>query len=189
MKLRTVWAVLSLMWVSAVALAWEEPRDFRGLPFGDDIEKLLPQCTQAMLDKNIQYIQKCWWKSAGSEIYQINGFEPLAGVKLSTVARQVNGGLEYILATFPSGSFGTVLPIMIERYGKLTAIEESEWVSKGGVRLKNTTVRWRGDNVHIELVHFSSRSDYSELSYSTKVYRDWAFQRNQDQIKGAAKGL
>lgn len=181
--------LISVTLTATPVYPWDEPKDFRGLKFGEDIEKQIPLCTREMLDRYFQYNQKCWWKSASSQLYEINGFEPLAGVKLTTLGQQINGGLEYITASFASSSFRTVLAILIERYGKPTGIEDSEWVSKGGVRLKNSIARWEGDNIRIDITRFSTRSEYSGLTYTTNVYRNWALQREQERIKGAAKDL
>ena len=76
-----------------------------------------------------------------------------------------------------------------QRYGKPTTITESVWMSKAGVKVPNSTVRWIGEDIHITLTERGAKIDETSLTYSTKAGRDRATDREKETQKKAVEGL
>jgi hypothetical protein len=62
-------------------------------------------------------------------------------------------------------------------------------MSKGGIKVQNSIVEWKGDNITIYLKQFASTIDESQLTLMTRVFRESSIAENNRAIKDAAKGL
>ena len=161
--------------IASPLMAWDEPKDFRGLVFGENIETQIPKCSPEMINNSApkntdKYNTRCWIRlsAGGYEWYQLNGFGDFEGIELRSSADQIDGKLARISGFFPSSSFSRMVSILTERYGKPTVSEPDA----SGSRLPESSVQWLGENIHISLVMTSVQRNYSVFSYSTKIYRN-----------------
>jgi hypothetical protein len=184
-----VWrSLLVIAVLTTTGHAFDEPTDFRGLKFGEDIETQIPKCPyNSVLNKTPAHKEMCWTKFR--EFYHIDNFAPVAGVTLNPLAGQNDSKLGMLILSFPATSYSTITAVFKERYGAPTAVTESTWVSKGGVRLPNIKSAWNGENIHIELTHRGTNRDRSEIIISNKQWRDAALSEKRGTIKDAAKDL
>lgn len=122
-------------------------------------------------------------------LYQIKWLKIGDMVMPNILASQFENKMERLFITLSHSSYSTWLKILIERYGKPTTITESVWMSKAGVKVPNSTVRWIGEDIHITLTERGAKIDETSLTYSTKAGRDRATDREKETQKKAVEGL
>jgi hypothetical protein len=180
--------VALLILVAATVHAFDEPTEFRGLRFTESIKSQIPKCPYGLGLSDRNFKEKCWHDPI-KDAYLIDNLGPIADVRIMTVAGEVDEKLGYLYLTFNSSSFNTLLSVLRERYGPPTDIQETKWTSKAGRTLPNTLATWQGENIHIRARQLGSKIDESQITVSTKAWRDKSSQENQGKIKDAAKGL
>ncbi len=181
--------------IVASGYGWDEPRAFGPLKFDESVAKQLPECS--IYESNLK---PCWqrpyfndgrdwdtWLRTGS--YQIKWLKIGDMVIPNILAFQVEDKIERLFITLSHSSFSMWLKILTERYGKPTTITESVWMSKAGVKVPNSTVRWIGEDIHITLTERGAKIDETSLTYSTKAGRDRAAEREKETHKKAVEGL
>ena len=90
---------------------------------------------------------------------------------------------------FPTVSFGTILAILVERYGQPTSKVASLWRSNIGAIFENVTYKWAGKRLTMELNLRKHSADRGLLEYTTKAYEKHQTGKSQEYIKERAKGL
>jgi hypothetical protein len=188
--------LVTLFLTTTVLHAFEDPADFRGLKFNEDVRQQIPKCPNYMwlesrktFEQTRSYKEKCWGLYP-SNIFFLGNFGPIGDVEITVMsADQVDDKLSAILTKFSSVKFSIILAIFTERYGTPTTVMESTWLSKGGVSLPNTTINWKGKDIHIELIRLGPDLNTSTILISTKQWRDLELSESKNRIKDAAKGL
>jgi hypothetical protein len=181
-------AILLLFLSAMPAVAFDEPKDFRGLKFNEPLESQIPNCRDVALQVTREHKEGCWSKSNG--VYLIHQLGPLAGVYISsTIVFPINGLIGMLNLSFAGSQFSTIVSLFKERYGQPTDEKESNWISKAGTKLPNRTLGWLGENIQIELVKLGSNRDLSEATFTTKLWRDSKADEMKKKIKDAAKDL
>ena len=190
MNAKTIVAVLMLL--ATEVHAFDDPTDFRGLRFNEDLRHQMSKCPYDWRHtKNydrIDYKERCWMDTS-SNSFSIDNLGPIGNVRLTTNAYQVNDKLGALLISFPSEKFSFIVTHFIEQYGAATTVTESAWVSKGGVRIPNTTTTWKGKDIHIVITHLGGDLKTSTIRIDTQSWRDAIQSNSEDAIKDAAKDL
>lgn len=174
-------AILATLLNAAAAFAWNEPEDFRGLRFGEDLTKALPQCSN-YLDK-----QRCW-SPISAEYYHLQ-LGSLGEWTLNTTAEQIKGRLAKVTIDVPSFTTGSMFDLLKTRYGEPTNMETKSWRSKAGATFSKLTADWVGTNVSIYFEERGSRVDKGTVRYVTAEYERLLTEKYKQERNKAAGDL
>ena len=199
----------------APSLAWNEPDNFRGLKFGEDVTKAIPECSYTVSRLGPEEFRipvpsdlkkgPCWMENMPDKnkyiypnlvaggidkgTYTLFGLGPIGDVSVKTYARQLEDKLALIGLSFPSASAGKLLATLKERYGDPTIEKVEDWQSKAGAKFTNLTASWIGKRVSIVFNERGSTIDRGTISYMTDFWLAHQEQRREDVIKKGAKDL
>lgn len=174
---------------------WDEPTRFGPLKFNDGVEKQFEQCPTTGLKTCWEYHRiglndgRDWYEQLRSGIYTIKNLKIGDSFIPDITVWQTEDKIEMLKVTLPSSVFGRWVLILTERYGKPTSVEKSTWMSKGGVRVDNSTVKWIGNEIHITITEHGSKIDETDLTYTTKAWRDTGAERRKEYFNKAVKDL
>ena len=178
-----------------ISYGWEEPTGFGPLKFNDGVQKQFEQCPTTGLKTCWEYHiiglndGRDWYEQLRSGLYTTRNLKIGDSFLPNITVSQAEDKVEMLNVVLPNSLFAHWVSILTERYGKPTSIEKSTWMSKGGVRVDNSTVKWIGREIHITITEHGSKIDETDLSYTTKVWRDKLAERRKEQFKKAVKDL
>jgi hypothetical protein len=186
--IRTIIIALTLLgsvWVCGQSLAYEEPDNFAGLKFGEDIRTQdLHKCSN--LDAPTSRLRCYTGTGAAGHLKNVSEIERMVN---EIFYAQINDKLESIQLTFSSGLTTTLLAVLTERYGSPTATVERPWQSVGGLKTTSTHVEWTGNNVWIIFDERAGKVNEGRVMYRTSVSREHAMQLQKELRKKAVGGL
>jgi hypothetical protein len=148
--MRTVALLLSLflpLQFCGQLLAYDEPDNFAGLKFGQDLAKQLPECSKSIRTSG----KRCYQKGAGSynlgtyELYNMGDIQKLL-VEL-TAKQSDAGGLSKVFGIFDSAKFVQLTSVLGNQYGRPTTVTQQ--VDSSGLPTGNTITIWKGRNISI----------------------------------------
>ncbi|MDP2603504.1 MAG: hypothetical protein Q8S00_13070 [Deltaproteobacteria bacterium] len=174
---------------------WDEPTGFGPLKFNDGVQKQFEECPTTGLKTCWEYHRiglndgRDWYEQLRSGMYTIKYLKIGDSFLPNITVSQTEDKIEMLNVTLPNSVFGRWVSILTERYGKPTSIEKSTWMSKGGVRVDNSTVKWIGNEIHITITEHGSKIDETDLSYSTKAWRNKLADKRKEHFNKAVKDL
>ncbi len=182
---------LFLSLLRGYAFAYDEPDNFAGLKFGQDLTKQMRPCR---LVKDTEYGERCYVDGPADGIREGDSFtlrNVVDFLRHDPEARQLNGKLAMVSFTFNNrtGEDETVLAILTRRYGAPTEQRQEPWVSRAGVRTTNLNVTWEGKNVTIFFEERGSTIDQGHVTYVTRAWIDHLRKRQAEKAKKGASGL
>lgn len=131
--------------VTSAALAFDEPRDFWGVPWGsalDDVKTVV--AGQGRLECT----------ATGRHCFRLGHLGSAAvtfGYEFTVARRFVIGSI-----AFASRDYSAVRQAFVERFGSPTSADERPETTRGGATFTIGTVRWEGSEVVIILNNFGS---------------------------------
>jgi hypothetical protein len=187
MKVKIVVAIGLLSWcLPTLSFAYDEPDNFAGVKFGEDVTTQLPNCRESAV-----YIKKlpCWEELVKDERGDLKNMGEIQKFVESIYYRQIDKKLEHVMLSFPSEKARALLDIFKTRYGEPTSVAERPWQSKGGVKTTSIYAEWAGPKISIIFEERGSSIDRGSIQYITGTMVS-AFRRKQEeQRKKAAGGL
>ena len=197
-----VWKVsLLLLFLSlrfcVYVLAYDEPDNFAGLKFGEDLTKQMEECPHVSsafpdLPKIKALGTRCYaypLQKGQIVTYSLYNMGEIQHQVKGILAQQLDGKLVQIALYFESSKASVLLPILNQRYGPPTDQSQQPWVSKGGIKATSIRAVWKGTNVSITLVERASKIDEGYISYDTEAWTEYLRQRRLETIKKGAGGL
>jgi hypothetical protein len=182
------------------APTWNEPDGFRGLTFGEDLRQNITECPFSRFSNGLKDYrwsdtkERCWESMSGSKgneiYYELHNFSPLGRVPASHLqAIQVDNRLTFASMTVNHDSFGDLLAILMERYGRPTHEYMTEVQTTMGAKFTSRNLRWVGKKIKIELNERSGRVDQTLFGI---FLLDWEAQNERErdqQRRQGAEGL
>lgn len=136
---------------------------FRGLRFGEDVRKQIPECTKKCqfpdYDGYCHYLdlpkKTCWkaYQKAGKTPARIIFFDSLSeklGIQEAGI-NQIDDKLSAVTFYFTTAAFTVLESLFREKYGNPTRATEAPWQSKGGVSTTSQTRIWELKGLHVEI--------------------------------------
>ena len=158
-------AAATLLFVSNPIFAYDEPDNFAGVKFGQDVTAQLPNCRESYA-----YLNKkpCWQELTKGEHGELKNMGEIQNLVEGIFYRQIDNKFEYVSLYFRSEKASALLDIFKTRYGAPTYIAERPWQSKGGVKTTFIYAEWIGSNVSILFEGRGSSIDRGYIAYVTK---------------------
>lgn len=123
--------------------AYEEPDNFAGLKFGEDLTTQMEKCSSFAPRSGPRCYQPL------GTIYSLYNVGEIQRELKRIFAHQVDGKLAAVTLNFDTSRTSVFFSILTERYGEPTTQTQEPWVSKGGVKTTSTLAIWKGRNVSI----------------------------------------
>lgn len=175
---------------TASKATWNEPEEFRGLKFGQDLRKVLRSCPSNWDGKSRCYSKLSQHADLPGDHFVLYNFGPIGGVWIAARATQIQNRLVKISLEFQSKDFEQLRKIFIERYGAPTHEDEKEVTNPLGARFRKRTTWWEGKRLTIFLGERSHRIDYGLANYSTPDEISLSIKEQETQEKkGVKKGV
>jgi hypothetical protein len=165
--------VLLVVVLSAPALAWDEPSDFRGVPWGASVETVKEKIPEMSCYESVACSGDLW----------------VGTVKTYTRLLLRDGGLDAVIVAFPASDFATIKPIFIERYGQPTSTSTPEFQTKAGTRFENEVLLWVGKKVHVSLRRYGDSLTFGTGRIHTKAGLDEVERQLKERAKKGKKDL
>jgi hypothetical protein len=178
-------------------LAYDEPDNFAGLKFGEDLTKQMEKCphgSSGLPDQGkIRALgTRCYaYPLEKGQIitYGLYNMGEIQHEVKGILAQQLDGKLVEVGLYFESSKASVLLSILNQRYGKPTDQSQQPWMSKGGIKATSTHAVWKGRNVSITLVERASKIDEGYITYDTEAWTEYLRHRRLETIKKGASGL
>ncbi len=196
-------------------VAYDEPDNFAGLKFGEDLTKQMEECPidtflenilkqnlRGRIDDNMMSRQYDYAKinQSKTRCYTITRARDRIFATLwnmgeiqreifSITATLLDGKLVLISGEFATSNTLLLLSILNQRYGKPTTQLVQPWMSKSGVKTTSMQVVWKGKNVSITLDERGTQIDIGSINYETEAWLDYQRQLQAERIKKGASGL
>ncbi len=176
---------------SEFVFAYDEPDNFAGLKFGEDLTRQIKACVN---DTN-RYPDWNVWDHAGTRCYQKQGESfrlwnmgmPDGVYRIR--AQQLSGKFAAVELLFVSSAAATILATFKQRYGIPTKQSAEPWISRGGVKVTSLTASWTGKTVSILFQERAAQIDEGRITYQTKTWAEHMQAEAADKIKKEARGL
>ena len=180
--------ILAILLCASTTHAWNEPTDFKGLKFGEDLTAAIPKCPRDITQKD-----RCWAEPAirfsdHPETYDLK-MGPIGDRWLQTQAIQLQKKLAKIEIGFPATEFATMFRIFQERYGEPTKVEDFQWQSQIGAVFRSRRATWQGEKVSITMTQRGRNRDRGEIVYLTDLWLSRQNDMREKIIKDGAKDL
>jgi hypothetical protein len=162
------------------SFAYNEPDNFAGLRFGQDLTKQMQQCPYVSLGSGAKSPDgkkirasgvRCYHR--GGDVYALWNMGELEHQFDMIDAQQIDGKLEYIYLAFRTNKFPTVFSLLQQRYGTPTQESRRSLTSKQRRSITSKHVVWKGRNVSITLDEVDpSDPDWilGTVNYETKAW-------------------
>jgi hypothetical protein len=189
--MRTVMTAVALVLAGGIvssALAFKEPDDFRGVPWGATEKALRDKLGEASahgFEGCQTYSPEDRW--LGNR-YCLGAF-PLAGIPVDAVYSFRANRFVRVNLTFPAQDFDRLAAIFVERYGPPTSSTRERYKTKGGAEAVNEILKWSGPRIAISLERYGSRITNGSARIVTRSELEESARLHAEQTKGAAKGL
>ena len=161
------------------AMAWNEPDNFRGIPWGASLD----DARRTLLDS---------WKPSE----QLHGHPECPPAKARCVQKGKLGPIDVTfvytfkddrfvsaLIMFKAADYKAVRTILTERYGAPTTQQRIEIRTKVGVPHESELGVWRGEKVSVMLERFHKRVDEGLAGVAMNAYLQEGIERRQEEIK------
>jgi hypothetical protein len=152
---------------AAPALAWNEPGEFRGVPFGASVEEAKQKVPTLVC---VPLMGSCreFFELGSTTVYGFWTFR--------------NGGFDQIDLTFPAGRYPDVKGVFIARFGDPTA-RRTQVIRPGDPPLENETLEWAGERAHVELRRFHRGTEQGTATIRTRAGLEEAARRRPGASK------
>ena len=161
-----------LLLVSAsVVSAWEEPTDFRGIPWGakpDEVKQKLPA---------LSCKKEC------------HGYLMIGEIRAFTMILFDSGGMDAVSLSFPTERFSTMKDIFMARYGQPNHRNNEIIHNRLGAMFTNETLSWDGARVKIRLEQYGSRLTHSSAIFMTREHMRASDEQSRQKVKAGKKDL
>ena len=181
--------------------AYDEPDNFAGLKFGEDLTKQMEECPHDQFLTNrspsgflyydyarIRALGKrCYGKSqvkGNLKLYTLYNMGEIQNQVIEISARQLDDKLVSIFLMIPSANASILLSIFNQRYGKPTDQSRQPWMSQGGVKTTSTLAIWTGKDVSIIFNERYGQIDRGLITYETEA---WAADRRKHEAEEIKK--
>jgi len=166
--------------IGEYGFAYNEPDNFAGLKFGQDLTKQMRQCPYVSLGSGAKSPDgkkirasgvRCYYQ--GGDVYALWNMGELEHQFDMIDAQQIDGKLEYVYLAFRTNKFPTVFSILQQRYGKPAQVSRRSLISKQRGSITSKRVVWKGRNVSITLDEVDpSDPDWilGTVNYETKAW-------------------
>jgi hypothetical protein len=181
------------------APTWNEPDEFRGLKFGEDLRQQIPECPSSYTAGRKYYRwtdtkERCWEPMStarGSEAdYWLRNFSSLGRVPAGSLwARQIDNRLSFVSMTVNHDFFDDLRAMLIERYGKPTTQKTTQVQTMAGGIFPNLELHWIGEKMHVECLERPNRIDETLLGIYTREYAAYRTRQRDEQRRQGAEGL
>ena len=149
------------------AVAWNEPGDFRGVPWGASVEAAkakVPTLTCIPPEGPCRE----FFELGPATVYSFWTFR--------------NGGLDQVDLTFVAHQYPEVKSIFIARYGEPTA-RRTQPIGSGDRRVENEILEWTGERMSIELRRFHRGTEQGAGTVRTRAGLEEAGRRRPGDTK------
>jgi hypothetical protein len=172
-------AVGTLLILASTVFAWNEPDNFRGVPWGAS--------EQQVREKNTGML--CYDAKGNPLGERACGVEITIGsVPTSTFFVFRNGKFMTVLLTFEPKDFSEMEGIFAERYGKPTRTEELEGRTPAGLSFVDIVHEWTGQRIHIMLKKYAGKSMQSIATIGSRSQGNPIKQSGEPERRKAATG-
>ena len=166
--------LLLLLAIAASPAAWEEPDNFRGVPWGMSMRE-----AQALLESKGE-------KPDCSSRRFCFTFRTSIGPTLARISYVFEDDkFTSALLTFAPTQYEALRTIFSDRYGPPTSIRDEELKTRMGAAYLNQISTWAGDKVVIRLRRYSSKIDEGSALIALKEALD---KRREETEKAIKKG-
>lgn len=157
--------------------AYDEPDNFAGLKFGEDVTKQTKQCPYLSLSSGVKIPDGQKIKASGSRCYfgsdEHYGLFNMGEIEQEVddiEADQIHGKLAHVTLGFLTKKTSVVFSILQQRYGKPTAQSQQPWISRhGDIRTTGLHAMWKGRKVSITLDERDA-SGLGKVDYETEAW-------------------
>jgi hypothetical protein len=187
MRVRIIIAIgLLSLCVATLSFAYDEPDNFAGVKFGEDVTTQLPNCRESSAFRNKL---PCWEELVKDERGDLKNMGEIQNLVEGIFYTQVEKKLEYVLLEFRTEKARALLDIFKRRYGEPTSVAERPWQSKGGVKTTSIHAEWAGPKISIIFEERGSSIDRGSIQYITATMMSAFRHKREEQRKKAAGGL
>jgi hypothetical protein len=196
---KVVIGVLFLLLSVQFCFAYDEPDNFAGVKFKEDLRLQLVECPYLDVDgaykKFPDYLKikslgkPCYSAGSLKDTYVLSNMGEIQKYVFDISARQIDDRLEEIHMNFSSVGALRILAILNQRYGAPTEKSVEPWQSRGGVKTTSIRAIWKGEKVSILFREHNTRIEWGLLSYETDVSIADNRNRMEEAIKKSAGGL
>ena len=173
--------------MSTPIFAYDEPDNFAGVKFGEDVRTQILPCAEVY---NSPKDERCWYQSRPDAVRgEFNRLGEISTMTTGVHYLQIDGKLERVHLIFKSDNASDMLAVLKQRYGQPTSIQQRPFQTTGGVKTTSTHAEWRGKNIVITFDERIARIDTGLVEYATDKYRKTQTQEYGDKLKKAAGGL
>jgi hypothetical protein len=193
--LRLYLALLALLWTFEGA-AWNEPNEFRGVKFGEDLTKSITACPSEFstysptkkLYKPWETKKRCWElyqvdTKSGENFYWLHNFGLIGDVFVKMFGIQLNRKLGEIELQFSSQSFTQLLTIFMARYGEPSIQETEEVTNALGAKFPNRIAEWHGERLSIRMKERWGKVDEGAVKLTTDFWLDHLTKKVINRVK------
>jgi hypothetical protein len=163
-------SALLLLVVTGSALGWNEPDDFRGVPWGASLQE-----ARTLLESK--------GEEPDCRIDRCNVPGSIGPTRLLIEYIFIENKFTLAMLTFLPSQYEMLHTIFSDRYGPPTWIEDEEVRTGMGVAYTNQVATWAGDRVVIELERYGSTINYGRAMISLKEFLDKEREETESAIK------
>lgn len=194
-------AVLTLIFITPT-LAYDEPDNFAGIKFGQDVRQQIPECPHKVeFGGRYRVVDERQTKSlsgpcyldmfigSARRMYSIYNLGQI-GEKFSRVGTSnIDDKLVHVYMAFPSVGATHLLEVFTARYG-IPSIQKTENVQSGiGATFTSRNVAWNGKRVSIVFKERDNKIDEGSIQYLTAEWVADQRRREAESVKKGAGGL
>lgn len=149
------------------ALAWNEPGEFRGVPFGASVEEARAKAPTLVCVPPMGSCRE-FFELGSTRVYGFWTFR--------------NGGFDQIDLTFPASGHPDVKGVFVARFGDPTSTR-AQAMRPGDPPLENEILEWSGDRAYVELRRFHRRTEQGTATIRTRAGLEEAVRRRPGGAK------
>ena len=186
MRTIVVVSILFALALASVALAFDEPESFRGVPWGASEQQLRTTLGLTVGEHSCHEISPEQRWLGDSMCFSLF---TLAETNVHAMYEFRADHFVGVLLTFDSSNFERIAAVFIERYGAPTSEARPLFQTQGGLTATNQVMNWEGPAIQITLERYGNKITeglgslwtQDEVRESMSIYRE--------QTKGAANDL
>jgi hypothetical protein len=182
------------------APTWNEPDEFRGLKFGEDLRQMIPECPSSYTAGRKYYHwtdtkERCWqplFAPSGPEaVYELHNFPSLGRVPAGQLwAMQIDNRFSHISITVEHDLFADDLrQMLVTRYGRPTEDKTVQVQTKAGAFFTSRELTWAGKHINVEFHERSTRIDETRVDVYTLAWMAYQQQKRDQLRRQGAEGL
>lgn len=176
-RIRTLIVLWSIMFLPIACSSWNEPTDFRGIPWDTSPE---------LLKKTFPNAHEIY-QDGRENSYLLD--DKVGHVPVTIKFTYLDDKFVYVLISFKSKHFDTLATAFEQKYGKPHKVIENVNKTRAGVEYLDKSLSWSSDTILIVLERYVYNVDDGVAWIARKEYIEYQKEKRKKKSKEAAKGL